>query len=70
MVISRFSEREDDLEAMLNGDEFRFGLGLEPVIDHFSVLQQISMDGADIRNEIENSIENTDILEIKFFELK
>lgn len=70
MVISRFSEREDDLEAMLNGDEFRFGLGLDSVIDHLSVLQQISMDGADIRNEIEKLNKKYGYPGDKIFELK
>ena len=70
MVISRFSEREDDLEAMLNGDEFRFGLGLDSVIDHLSVLQQISMDGTDIRNEIEKLNKKYGYPGDKIFELK
>lgn len=70
MVISKFSEKEDDLEAMLNGDEFRFGLGLDPVIDHFSMLQQISMDGADIRNEIEKLNKKYGYPGDKIFELK
>lgn len=52
-VIKNFAENKQRIESALNGDEFRLGLGLDPVIDHLAVLQQISMDGTSIRNEIE-----------------
>lgn len=51
-ILQKHEHDGEQIETALNTDEFRFHLGLEPVIDHMQMLLEICMQGTSLQAEI------------------